>query len=1152
MKTKLRLLAILIGFLNIQFQGQSRIQWFPLNQYEGLKTPFVQNACTDSAGFIWFETHKGIIRFNGLRFESPNYQFNLDSTILSNSPDGRLWFINKHELGILGNNQIIKKKLSKKMRNILKNAKDYHIIPGKTINRYPEFALAIRGQDTSYIAVHQNKSFHIIPFISKELKDSKICDNGDIWVHFADNKKAKYLRHIVNNRYQDYPLDFISGYTFMKGAFNQFEKTFFSFYPNYFLMFDGKGIHRISSDALKKKSAIFHTSFEKFNSELYLSIMVLRKKNSIDRPHQFSEVYRVSNGVFEKVDFFEQFKRKNSTEISLYSNDKKMLASVYDQFENTLNIYEKESADWRKIITADPGIMLKNINFSENKFLVNTFPIKSPGIFFIQTDKTYNFFEDIKISQIELDKRKNVFFSVKHLGIDRIVRTNENRDGGLWIWDGSKLKQFTIRSNLFSNYIENIKTLDSNEFFILTDNGINKGKWSNDNFRIIKLEKTKGIWADNIIKLNSKTHIAWYSKPSALNAKQKQEVNTIFEIGSDYSTSIVHPLPEVITSIRYQQVYLNKKEEIILSILSDSISSFKLNGTSWEENNDHTHSCLYLGKIDSNNFFIEKSGKIFSGERKEPIGNLGMDIQFDDYGQDLNIAFFDTKFGLIVFDKGDITNTFHLIKNGVVYPIPIIGNPIEIRYYDPRLKHNCIPFRSGYILNTTVEPYFFSGDHLFPLGSDHHALIQSKNNSLIKVDLVGPYFEQILTIENLELKSHYPYISQIKSDSLEFNYTDKIVLDFTDNNFSIKYGVLEFNKPEEIKYTTILKGYDAKWSDYNDENQTNFKNVPEGKYTFLIKSLNYFGEVSESNQVEITVKPPFYRTWWFYSIEGLTGLLLLGLILQVQRKRFSRKKLEEIKNIESKRQHEELEYARKVQLSMLPDANIDLPDIHIVGFMQTASEVGGDFYDYFELQENKIAVVLGDATGHGVGAGLMVGMIKSAVTQSLSSDIGRIPLAEIMEKLNQTLRRSLSQRGLGMCLSIAIINRDSGKTEISSVGLPYPYHYTAKTQELKPISLDGPPLGLMENIRTNHQEITLANDDLLVFLSDGLPERMRDDDALWGYENMETLIGEVCQRYLPPDGIIKYVFEKCDLFAGGRSNDDDMTMVVVQKRTIRN
>src|SRR5262245_5599165 len=115
------------------------------------------------------------------------------------------------------------------------------------------------------------------------------------------------------------------------------------------------------------------------------------------------------------------------------------------------------------------------------------------------------------------------------------------------------------------------------------------------------------------------------------------------------------------------------------------------------------------------------------------------------------------------------------------------------------------------------------------------------------------------------------------------------------------------------------------------------------------------------------------------------------------------RRLQEIE-IDHRRKTEELAFARQLQLSMLPSVNISLDNLEIIGHMRAATEVGGDYYDFIEMDDGRICVAVGDATGHGMAAGLVVGMVKMGLINSLQRMNGRAGVKPLIEDLNRALK----------------------------------------------------------------------------------------------------------------------------------------------------
>jgi phosphoserine phosphatase RsbU/P len=284
------------------------------------------------------------------------------------------------------------------------------------------------------------------------------------------------------------------------------------------------------------------------------------------------------------------------------------------------------------------------------------------------------------------------------------------------------------------------------------------------------------------------------------------------------------------------------------------------------------------------------------------------------------------------------------------------------------------------------------------------------------------------------------------------------------------------------------------------------------------------------------------------SVSGPTALAIENARL-VEQMVAEARRLQEIEG-DHRRKTEELAFARQLQLSMLPTRNVSLDNIEIVGQMRAATEVGGDYYDFIEMADGRVCVAVGDATGHGMAAGLVVGMVKMGLIHALQGGLqrmnGQSSVKPLIEDLNRSLRRSLSQRGMGMCLGAAILDASTLKIEVVSNGMPAPYHYRAASRSLSVIETQAPPLGFLRQVNVRPVETRLGPGDSLIWLSDGFEERLNHADQIWGSEQVWQTLERICREETSAENIARRMIEACDGAAGGRGNEDDMTIVVAR------
>ena len=205
--------------------------------------------------------------------------------------------------------------------------------------------------------------------------------------------------------------------------------------------------------------------------------------------------------------------------------------------------------------------------------------------------------------------------------------------------------------------------------------------------------------------------------------------------------------------------------------------------------------------------------------------------------------------------------------------------------------------------------------------------------------------------------------------------------------------------------------------------------------------------------------------------------------------------------LEEERRIKELEQARDFQMTLIPQTPPQHPDYDIALHMKTSTEVGGDYYDLFPQRDNSIYVVVGDATGHGMTAGMMVSITKAG----LYGTAPNMPPNEVSKGLNRTIKAI--ELGINkMALSIARFWSD--RVEFTSAAMPPIYHYQANTEDVDEILLEGLPLGSFKGETYGQVEIASEPGDAFVFISDGLPEATNKTEQMLGYRAVFDCVKE--------------------------------------------
>ena len=240
---------------------------------------------------------------------------------------------------------------------------------------------------------------------------------------------------------------------------------------------------------------------------------------------------------------------------------------------------------------------------------------------------------------------------------------------------------------------------------------------------------------------------------------------------------------------------------------------------------------------------------------------------------------------------------------------------------------------------------------------------------------------------------------------------------------------------------------------------------------------------------------------------------------------------------ENERKTQELEEARALQLSMLPKELPQLPHLDIAVYMQTATEVGGDYYDFHVALDGTLTVVIGDATGHGMKAGTMVTAAKSLFNSYA-------PNPDILYSFQEITRciRQMNFGKLSMCMTMLKIQGD--KLTMSVAGMPPSFIFRRDTRVVEEHLFQAMPLGSIEKFPYEIKDTTLNPGDTILLLSDGLPELKNSTGEMYGYKKIRNGFEDIAEQ--APEEIISFFKNEGAAWVNNADPDDDVTFVVIK------
>ncbi|MCM2269654.1 MAG: PP2C family protein-serine/threonine phosphatase [Thermoanaerobaculia bacterium] len=243
------------------------------------------------------------------------------------------------------------------------------------------------------------------------------------------------------------------------------------------------------------------------------------------------------------------------------------------------------------------------------------------------------------------------------------------------------------------------------------------------------------------------------------------------------------------------------------------------------------------------------------------------------------------------------------------------------------------------------------------------------------------------------------------------------------------------------------------------------------------------------------------------------------------------------------RMREEIHDARAIQLAMLPAAAPQAIGLDVAGVCVPATEVGGDYYDYFPDGEGSLAVAIGDVAGHGVASGLVLAGVRAGL-HLLAPEIAADP-ASVLTRLNGIVAGPGGQRLL-MTLGLARFDRARGLATWVAAGHPPPLRWDATEGRAESPTTEHPPLGTKLPIRLEVVERGFREGDVWLLVSDGAIEARDARGVEFGERELERTFARLAAHEASASAILDGLLGELSRFRGGQPQDDDLTLVVVR------
>ena len=251
--------------------------------------------------------------------------------------------------------------------------------------------------------------------------------------------------------------------------------------------------------------------------------------------------------------------------------------------------------------------------------------------------------------------------------------------------------------------------------------------------------------------------------------------------------------------------------------------------------------------------------------------------------------------------------------------------------------------------------------------------------------------------------------------------------------------------------------------------------------------------------------------------------------------------LQEARRIE--RLEHDLDIARSIQQGLLPKTPPDLAAFEIAGWNQPADQTGGDYFDWQELGDGRVAVVLADVSGHGIGPALITAVCRAYTRATL---LWQHDISDVMSHMNRLLVEDLPSEKF-VTFALGFLDPARSHVQLLSAGHGPLLVYRAVSGEVESLDAQGIPCGLMSSFSYGPPaEITLQEGDMLVLSTDGFFEWENSSREQFGLDRLKASIQDF--HDLPAEEMIHRIYDRVLEFADGTNQDDDLTALVVKRK----
>jgi len=347
----------------------------------------------------------------------------------------------------------------------------------------------------------------------------------------------------------------------------------------------------------------------------------------------------------------------------------------------------------------------------------------------------------------------------------------------------------------------------------------------------------------------------------------------------------------------------------------------------------------------------------------------------------------------------------------------------------------------------------------------------------------------------------------------------------------------------DLQFSWRLDG--GSWSRFTSDNRVLLTGVTAGRHLFQARAMDReFNVDPVSAEHAFVVLAPVWQQTWFVL---LTTALLVALSVSIgyawQRHRRWRQAQDDlIRELES-----ELQQAHDMQMGLLPKGVLREPDLEIAGACAPANHVGGDYYTYYWLDDDRRWLGFGaaDVSGKGMEAAVSAMRLSSMFRYEFRGDRAT---SEVCRGLDAVLKEQLDAASFVTCC-LGKFDRQTGDVHLVNAAHPFPYHFSAISGDLRPLEMPSLPLGLTLPAGSPgghcNKQVRMEPGDLLLFYSDGVTDMQNDRGDFYEEHRLEEVIQR--EAHGGVEHLVQAVVEDLRRFQGGAPQPDDITLLALKR-----